>query len=134
LRTASAVFWGFAHMRARRFVPLTLVSCAAWAVTLIGLGYSFSGAIEVVIGRVKQAGLLLLVALAIASAILFALYLIERYVIGRRVPEMAPPIIHVLPHEMSREAKDKRTMSDKPGKPAKPAKPGGNTGVSGGIP
>jgi membrane protein DedA with SNARE-associated domain len=131
LRTASAVFWGFAHMRARRFVPLTLVSCAAWAVILIGLGYSFSGAIEVVIGRVKQAGLLLLVALGIACAILLALYLIERYVIGRRVPEMAPPVIHVLPHEMTREAKDKRAISEKP---AKPAKPGGNTGISGGIP
>jgi membrane protein DedA with SNARE-associated domain len=125
LRTASAVFWGFAHMRFRRFGPLTLISCAAWALTLIGLGFFFSGAIEVVIGRVKRAGILLLVALAIALAILLILYLFERYVIGRRVPEMAPPVIHVMSHELSREAKEKRLISDKPD---------GKTGISGGIP
>ncbi len=129
LRTASAVFWGFAHMRFRRFGPLTLASCAAWALILIGLGYSFSGAIEVVIGRVKQAGILLLVALAIALAILLILYWVERYVIGRRVPEMAPPTIHVISHETHRESqretKEKKVISDKPD---------GKTGVSGGIP
>ena len=31
LRTASAVFWGFAHMPVRRFAPLTLISCALWS-------------------------------------------------------------------------------------------------------
>ena len=99
LRTASAVFWGFAHMRFRRFGPLTLASCGAWAMILIGLGYSFSGAIEVIIGRVKRAGILLLLAFAIACVIALALYLIERYVISRKVPEMEPPAIHVISHE-----------------------------------
>src|ERR1043166_9022872 len=47
LRTASAIFWGFAHMRFRRFGPLTAASCATWALILIGMGFSFSGAIEV---------------------------------------------------------------------------------------
>src|SRR5215831_18862596 len=56
LRTASAVFWGFAHMRFRRFAPLTFLSCAAWSSVLIGLGYFFSGAIGVIIGRVRRAG------------------------------------------------------------------------------
>jgi membrane protein DedA with SNARE-associated domain len=98
LRTASAVFWGFAHMRFRRFGPLTLVSCGLWALVLIGLGYFFSGAIGVIIGRVKRAGILLLVAFAIAIAIALILYLIERYVIARKVPEMEPthlPHLHV---------------------------------------
>jgi membrane protein DedA with SNARE-associated domain len=90
LRTASAVFWGFAHMRFRRFGPLTLVSCGLWALVLIGLGYFFSGAIFVIIGRVKQAGIVLLVAFAIAIAVALILYLIERYVIARKVPEMEP--------------------------------------------
>src|SRR5262245_24501297 len=125
LRTASAVFWGFAHMRFRRFGPLTLASCAAWALILIGLGYSFSGAIEVIIGRVKRAGLLLLVAFATALVVMLVLYLVERHVIGRRVPEMAPPEIHVISHETHREMIDKKIISDKPD---------GNTGVSGGIP
>jgi membrane protein DedA with SNARE-associated domain len=49
LRTASAVFWGFAHMRFRRFWPLTLISCAAWALVLIGSGYFFIVAIGVII-------------------------------------------------------------------------------------
>jgi membrane protein DedA with SNARE-associated domain len=104
LRTASAVFWGFAHMRVRRFGPLTLSSCAAWALVLIGLGFFFSGAIEVIVGRVKRAGIFLLVALAIACAVALILYLIERYVIARKVPEMEPtpphlPHIHVTLHE-----------------------------------
>jgi membrane protein DedA with SNARE-associated domain len=96
LRTASAIFFGFAHMRfLRRFGPLTLLSCAAWALILIGLGFSFSGAIEVIIGRVKRAGIVVLVGVAIACAIALALYLIERYVIARRVPEMEPKHIHL---------------------------------------
>jgi membrane protein DedA with SNARE-associated domain len=101
LRTASAIFFGFAHMRfLRRFGPLTLLSCAAWALVLIGLGFSFSGAIGVIIGRVRRAGIVVLVALGIACAVSLALYLIERYVIARRVPEMEPTHIH-LPETLS---------------------------------
>lgn len=106
LRTASAVFWGFAHMRLRRFLPLTLVSCGAWALVMIGLGYSFSGAIEVIVGRVQKAGVLLLVALVIAVAIALALYLLEVFVVARRVPEMEPiepPRIHERLHEKFQE-------------------------------
>lgn len=106
LRTASAVLWGFAHMRARRFVPLTLFSCAAWALVLIGLGYSFSGAIGVIIGRVQRAGIVLLIALIIACAIALTLYLIERYVVGPKVPEMQPmepPLMHEKLHERLHE-------------------------------
>lgn len=106
LRTASAVFWGFAHMRLGRFLPLTLASCGAWALVLIGLGYSFSGAIGVIIGRVQQAGMLLLVAFAIAIAIALTLYLVEVFVVGRRVPEMEPiepPLIHEKLHERFHE-------------------------------
>jgi membrane protein DedA with SNARE-associated domain len=96
LRTASAIFFGFAHMRfLRRFGPLTLLSCAAWALILIGLGFSFSGAIGVIIGRVRRVGIVVLVGLGIACAIALALYLIERYVIARRVPEMEPKHIHL---------------------------------------
>jgi membrane protein DedA with SNARE-associated domain len=96
LRTASAIFFGFAHMRfLRRFGPLTLLSCAAWALILIGLGFSFSGAIGVIIGRVKRVGIVVLVGVGIACAIALALYLIERYVIARRVPEMEPKHIHL---------------------------------------
>jgi membrane protein DedA with SNARE-associated domain len=94
LRTASAIFWGFAHMRFGRFVPLTIASCAAWALILIGLGYSFSGAIEVLIGRVQRIGKVLLLAVAVAVALTLLLFLLERYVIGRRVPEMEPPLLH----------------------------------------
>jgi membrane protein DedA with SNARE-associated domain len=80
LRTASAVFWGFAHMRLSRFGPFTFASCGLWALILIGSGYFFSGAIGVIIGEVHRIGL--------------AFYLIERYVIARRVPELEPPLLH----------------------------------------
>lgn len=88
LRTASAVFWGFAHMRFRRFAPLTLLSCAAWTLVLAGAGYFFSGAIWVLVGRVQQIGFILLIALAVAAAAAAALYLLERNLIARKVPEM----------------------------------------------
>ncbi|MGH9766273.1 MAG: DedA family protein [Blastocatellia bacterium] len=109
LRTASAIFFGFAHMRfLRRFGPLTLVSCAAWAMVLIGLGYFFSGAIGVIIGRVRRAGIVLLVAFGIACAVALALYLIERYVIARKVPEMEPKHIH-LPETLSERLHERIT-------------------------
>lgn len=91
LRTASAIFWGFAHMRFRRFGPLTLLSCFAWSLILAGCGFFFSGAIGVLIGEVQRIGLLLLLAFAIACAVALILYLTERYIIGRQVPEMQPP-------------------------------------------
>lgn len=94
LRTASAVFWGFANMRYRRFGPLTLASCGAWVLALVCIGYFFSEAIEVMIGRVRRVGIFLLIALLIALAIALALHLIERYVIARKVPEMEPPLLH----------------------------------------
>src|ERR1051326_5568969 len=62
LRTASAIFWGFADMRYRRFGPLTLASCSAWVMALVCIGYFFSEAIEVMIGRVRQVGIILLIA------------------------------------------------------------------------
>ncbi len=91
LRTTSAVFWGFADMRYRRFGPLTLASCGAWVLALVSIGYFFSEAIEVMIGRVQRVGIFLLIAFLVALVIALALHLIERYVIARKVPEMEPP-------------------------------------------
>jgi hypothetical protein len=54
----------------------------------------------VIIGRVRRAGIVVLVGFGIACAIALALYLIERYVIARRVPEMEPKHIH-LPETLS---------------------------------
>jgi membrane protein DedA with SNARE-associated domain len=94
LRTTSAVFWGFANMRYRRFGPLTLASCGAWVLVLVCTGYFFSGAIGLLIPQVKRVGIILLIALASTIAIAIALHLIERYVIARKVPEMEPPLLH----------------------------------------
>lgn len=104
LRTASAVFWGFAHMPFRRFGPLTLVSCWVWALLLAGAGYFFSGAISVLVGHVRQISFILLIAVAIALAIAGGLFLLERYVIGPRVPEIQPLLLHD-PVEVRREDK-----------------------------
>ncbi|MGE0103732.1 MAG: DedA family protein [Blastocatellales bacterium] len=112
LRTASAVFWGFAHMRFRRFGPLTLASCGLWALVLVVAGYFFSGAIGVIIGEVKRIGYLLLLASIIASFVALMLYLTERYVIARRVPEMEPPLLHDTIHHPFQE---KIERFEKPG-------------------
>ena len=50
-----------------------------------------AGAIEIAVGRIHRIGITLLVAFAVAFALALGLYLLERYVIGRRVPEMEPP-------------------------------------------
>ena len=94
LRTASAIFWGFAHMPFRRFGPLTLVSCWVWALMLCGAGYFFSGAVWLLVGHVRQISLILLIAIAIALAVAVGLYLLERYVIGPRIPEIQPLLLH----------------------------------------
>jgi membrane protein DedA with SNARE-associated domain len=104
LRTASAVFWGFAHMRLSRFSPFTFASCGLWALILIGSGYFFSGAIGVIIGEVRRIGFLLLLGFTIACAVALAFYLIERYVIARRVPELEPPLLHEPLPEKKHEA------------------------------
>jgi membrane protein DedA with SNARE-associated domain len=90
LRTTSAIFYGFAPMKYRRFAPLTLLSCATWVGILSGAGYFFSEAIEILIGRVQQAGKILLAALLIAVSVALLLYLVERFVIAPKVPEMEP--------------------------------------------
>jgi membrane protein DedA with SNARE-associated domain len=101
LRTASAVLWGFAHMPFRRFGPLTLVSCGMWAAVLAGAGYFFSGAISALVGSVRQISIILLIAVAIAVAVAGGLFLLERYVIGPRIPEIQPLLLHD-PHDVPR--------------------------------
>jgi membrane protein DedA with SNARE-associated domain len=122
LRTASAVFWGFAHMRIRRFGPLTIASCALWSLVLVGSGYFFSGAIGVIIGEVQRIGMLLLLGFVLACVIALAFYLIERYVIARRVPEMEPPLLHEIQetlhdtlHETLHDSREKEYKTQKKG-------------------
>lgn len=96
LRTASAIFYGFAPMKYRRFAPLTLASCALWVLLFSGVGFFFSGAIDILIGQIEQAGKILLAALLITISVAVLLYLVERYVIAPKVPEMKPEVFH--PH------------------------------------
>ena len=88
MRTASAVFWGFAQMRIRRFGPLTAASCMVWVGLMSGSGYFFSGAIELIIGRVQRIGFVLLTALIIALLIAATVYLLERYWLANKYPEL----------------------------------------------
>lgn len=88
LRTASAIFWGLAQMSFRRFGPLTLASCGVWVGLLTAIGYFFSNAIELVIGRVQQLGMILLVAFIIALVIAAAVLMLERYWLASKIPEV----------------------------------------------
>jgi membrane protein DedA with SNARE-associated domain len=81
LRTASAIFWGLAHFRYRRFAPLTLVSCAAWVGLLSGLGFTFATGLQKLIGGLHQIEIILLLAVIIIATI----YVISRF--ERRVIE-----------------------------------------------
>lgn len=99
LRAASAIFWGFAPMRFTRFAPLTLASCMVWVGLLSGIGFFFSEAIELIIGRVQQIGLILLIAAFITVIIAYLVYLIERNLIQQKIPEIGilglrePPLL-----------------------------------------
>ena len=88
MRTASAVFWGFAQMRYRRFAPLTMASCMLWVGLMAGIGNFFSEAIELMIGRIQRVGIILLVALIIAFIVATLVYLIEWYWVVNQVPEL----------------------------------------------
>jgi membrane protein DedA with SNARE-associated domain len=88
LRTASAIFWGFAHMRFRRFAPLTLGSCAAWSLLLAGAGH-FSARPCVLMTRPTARGhspdcdtISILAARTLAA---------ERHIIGKRFGDGASP-------------------------------------------
>lgn len=81
LRTASAIFWGLAHFRYRRFGPLTLVSCGAWVGILATLGFTFATGLEKLIGGLHQFQIVLL----LAAIILGTIYVISRF--ERRVIE-----------------------------------------------
>ena len=89
-RSAAARSWASVSF-SRRSTDDSLASCAAWAGVLLFTGYTFSGAIEIAVGRIHRIGITLLVAFGIALALALSLYLLERFVIGRRVPEMEPP-------------------------------------------
>ena len=99
LRSASAIFWGFAPMRFARFAPLTLASCMVWVGLLSGIGFFFSEAVELIIGRVQQIGFILLIAAFIAVIIAYLVYLIERNLIQHKIPEIGilglrePPLL-----------------------------------------
>lgn len=87
-RIASAVFWGFAQMKFRRFAPLTTASCMVWVGLLSGIGYFFSEAIELIIGRVQRIGVMLLIALLITALVAIFVYLIEKHWLVNKIPEL----------------------------------------------
>jgi hypothetical protein len=87
LRMAACVFYGVGRMPIVRFLLLTLGSCAAWALVLSGVGYSFSGTITQVIGNVKSIGLTLLIILFVGIA---GFYLVERFWLSKKVEEADP--------------------------------------------
>jgi len=80
LRTASSIFWGVTHLGAGRFSGLTLLSCALWVIVLSGLGYFFTGGVEILIGEVKRVEANVLVVVLIGVALI----LIERFWLARK--------------------------------------------------
>jgi membrane protein DedA with SNARE-associated domain len=81
LRTASAIFCGFARFGFIRFSMLTLASCAVWVGLLAGLGFSFATGIEKLIGDLYRIQIILLVLVIILATV----YVITRF--ERRVIE-----------------------------------------------
>jgi membrane protein DedA with SNARE-associated domain len=87
LRIAACVFYGVGRMPVVRFLLLTVASCAAWVLVLVGVGYSFSGTITRVIGNVQNISLYLLIVLVIGVV---GFYLVERFWLSRKVEEADP--------------------------------------------
>jgi membrane protein DedA with SNARE-associated domain len=80
LRTATAIFWGVAHVGYFKFAPLTLASCGLWVLTLAGIGFTFATGVETLIGDLRRVQILLLVIVVLIVAV-YALTRIERKVI-----------------------------------------------------
>ena len=59
-----------------------------WVGVMAGIGYFFSGAIELIIGRVQRIGFVLLVAFVITLIIAATVYLLERYWLANKFPEL----------------------------------------------
>lgn len=95
LRTASCVFYGVAHMRPTKFVPLALGSCFLWVFVLSGAGYFFSGAITNLLGDFHQLGIALLIIVVIGIA---GFYLLERYWLSAKVEHADPERIQEIEH------------------------------------
>jgi membrane-associated protein len=87
LRWASCIFYGVGRMPYLRFIVLSSASCFVWVSILSGAGYFFSGAVMGVIGDFQRLGKLLL---AIVVVGILAVYLAERFWLGKKVEEADP--------------------------------------------
>ncbi len=110
LRWGACIFYGVAHMRFARFLPLAFGSCLMWALILSGAGYFFSGAITNLIGDFHQLGVYLLVIVVVG---IVGFLLLERYWLSKKVEEANPERIQKLEqvveeklHEIGHEIKE----------------------------
>ena len=77
-----------------------------WVGLLSGIGFFFSEAVELIIGRVQKIGFILLIAAFIAVIIAYLVYLIERNLIQHKIPEIGilglrePPLLRQKKTEM----------------------------------
>lgn len=90
LRWGSCIFFGVAHMRFVKFLPLTFASCFMWVFALSGAGYFFSGAVINLIGDFHHLGIGLLVIVCLGVA---GFYLMERYWLSEKVEHVDPRTI-----------------------------------------
>lgn len=79
-RAASMIFWGLRGLPWPRFVAMDTLGCAAWALVMATLGYTFSGSAAMLLGEVKKVEWWLAIALLVAVAtVILAHRLLRRF-------------------------------------------------------
>jgi membrane protein DedA with SNARE-associated domain len=78
LRTVTPVALGMSRVAALRFLVLNAVGAAAWAVVVAGAGALFGQAAQGALGEVERYARHLLVAVAVAGAVVWCLWLLRQ--------------------------------------------------------
>ncbi len=83
-RAASMIFWGLRGLAWPRFIAMDALGCAAWALAMATLGYTFSGSAAMITGEVKKVEWWLAIALLVAVvAVILAHRLPRRFTSAR---------------------------------------------------
>jgi len=78
LRVAGPVLIGMSHVSHVKFIVLNLIGAVVWAIVVAGLGYVFGQAVELMLQDARRYELALLIAIAAAGAVVWAIRRLRR--------------------------------------------------------
>jgi membrane protein DedA with SNARE-associated domain len=86
LRTVSPFVIGMSHVPARRYLVLNTLGGTVWSVAVALLGYGLGEGAELLLGRVRRFEVWIFLAVAVAGATVWSIYLLRLRRASRREP------------------------------------------------